>query len=221
MWANEYVLSSAHRHLFVTTLAALGPHPQPSTLHAYCSIERSNLFEQLCALLSKTAFPVSGPVAAVHLQSVDGILAILTALASGCSGVADLGAHMAALAGWLAGWLAVTRPCRQRAHPFAACSGVLLVWLAPWCPLQDFGSHPRSITGSSPACPALPACLPANLLAVADSGSLSQMEDPGEFVDIWSALSTGSHPPLSQVGGRWAARLGVPATAATQSRRWG
>lgn len=61
-------------------------------LNLDCRIERNNLFEQLCGLLSKTAFPVSGPVAAVHLQSVDGILAILTALASNCSGVCDLGA---------------------------------------------------------------------------------------------------------------------------------
>lgn len=56
------------------------------------SIERSNLFEQLCALLSKTAFPVSGPLAAVHLQSLDGILAILAALADGTAGVSDTGA---------------------------------------------------------------------------------------------------------------------------------
>ena len=63
-------------------------HAPPSTR---CRIERNNLFEQLCALLSKTAFPVSGPLAAVHLQSLDGILAILSALAASCSGVSDLG----------------------------------------------------------------------------------------------------------------------------------
>jgi hypothetical protein len=45
-------------------------------------IERDNLFEQICALLSKTAFPVNGPLSAVHLQSLDGILAILSSLAS-------------------------------------------------------------------------------------------------------------------------------------------
>ena len=61
-------------------------------LLAACRIERSNLFEALCGLLSKTAFPVSGSLHAVHLQSLDGILAILTALADGCVGVSDLGA---------------------------------------------------------------------------------------------------------------------------------
>ncbi len=211
------MLSSAHRHLFVATLAALGPHPQPSTLHAYCSIERSNLFEQLCALLSKTAFPVSGPVAAVHLQSVDGIMAILTALAGGCSGVADLGAHMAALAAWLAGRFTPVPPACAFLCCMLWCAACLVgALVSPARLWQPPALHHGILTG-------LPcfACLPANLLAVADSGSLSQMEDPGEFVDIWSALSTGSHPPLSQVGGRWAARLGIPATAVTQSRRWG
>lgn len=106
-------------------------------LNLDCRIERSNLFEQLCALLSKTAFPVSGPVAAVHLQSVDGILAILTALAGGCHGVADL-----------------------------------------------------------------------------DSGSLSPLADPAEFVDIWSALSTGLHPPLSQMLGQPAGGERAPAELA-------
>jgi hypothetical protein len=69
------------------------PHalPVPPSLPNCRSIERSNLFEQLCGLLSKTAFPVSGPLAAVHLQSLDGILAILSALAAPCSGVSDLG----------------------------------------------------------------------------------------------------------------------------------
>ncbi|KAI3425868.1 hypothetical protein D9Q98_007841 [Chlorella vulgaris] len=61
-------------------------------LNLDCRIERSNLFEQLCGLLSKTAFPVSGPLAAVHLQSLDGILAILAALADSCNGVSDLDA---------------------------------------------------------------------------------------------------------------------------------
>ena len=41
---------------------------------------------QICALLSKTAFPVSGPLAAVHLLSLDGILAILSSLAAGATG---------------------------------------------------------------------------------------------------------------------------------------
>lgn len=63
--------------------------PSPS----HYSIERSNLFEQLCGLLSKAAFPTrEGPLSAAHLQSLDGILAILSSLSAGCSGVSDLGA---------------------------------------------------------------------------------------------------------------------------------
>lgn len=62
-------------------------------LPSHCSIERSNLFEQLCGLLSKAAFPTrEGPLSAAHLQSLDGILAILSSLSAGCSGVSDLGA---------------------------------------------------------------------------------------------------------------------------------
>ncbi|KAL4436787.1 hypothetical protein ABPG75_003926 [Micractinium tetrahymenae] len=110
-------------------------------LNLDCRIERSNLFEQLCALLSKTAFPVSGPVAAVHLQSVDGILAILTALAGSCNGVADL-----------------------------------------------------------------------------DPGGLGPLEDPSEFVDIWSALSTGSHPPLGQMLGQPAGAELAPAELARSEK---
>ena len=54
----------------------------PPVPHALRRIERENLFESICALLSKTAFPVSAPLSAVHLQSLDGILAILSALAA-------------------------------------------------------------------------------------------------------------------------------------------
>ena len=50
-------------------------------LNLDCRIERSNLFQQICVLLSKAAFPVSGPVSVVHLLSLEGILAILSSLA--------------------------------------------------------------------------------------------------------------------------------------------
>ncbi|PSC74405.1 ARF guanine-nucleotide exchange factor GNOM isoform B [Micractinium conductrix] len=100
-------------------------------LNLDCRVERCNLFEQLCGLLSKTAFPVNGPVAAVHLQSVDGILAILSTLAATCTGVCD-----------------------------------------------------------------------------PDAASTAALEDPPAFVDIWTALSAGQHPPLEQL-------LGLPDGSAT------
>lgn len=52
-------------------------------LNLDCRIERSNLFEQICTLLSKTAFPVNGPVSTLHVLSLDGIMAILSSLAAG------------------------------------------------------------------------------------------------------------------------------------------
>lgn len=114
------------------------------------SIERSNLFEQLCALLSKTAFPVSGPVAAVHLQSVDGILAILTALAGGCHGVADLGACGAAPAAWTARWRVPPLQAAFKAAWFAGTLHSLRFCTAP--PLASPGPQPPAL-----ACPrALP-----------------------------------------------------------------
>ncbi|KAL0041048.1 hypothetical protein WJX77_003321 [Trebouxia sp. C0004] len=60
-----------------------------------CRIERSNMFEAVCALLSKTAFPVNCPLGAVHLLSMEGLFSILSALAKGCSGVHswDDGSH--------------------------------------------------------------------------------------------------------------------------------
>ncbi|DBA68573.1 TPA: hypothetical protein ACH3X2_013515 [Trebouxia sp. C0005] len=60
-----------------------------------CRIERSNMFESVCALLSKTAFPVNCPLGAVHLLSMEGLFSILSALAKGCSGVHswDDGSH--------------------------------------------------------------------------------------------------------------------------------
>lgn len=58
---------------------------QPGFVHEVyvnldCRIERSNLFEAICTLLSKTAFPVNGSLASVHLLSLEGILSILSSL---------------------------------------------------------------------------------------------------------------------------------------------
>ena len=51
-------------------------------LNLDCRIERSNLFEGVCALLSKTAFPVNSALSAVHLLSLDGVFSILSSLAA-------------------------------------------------------------------------------------------------------------------------------------------
>lgn len=60
---------------------------QPGFVHEVfmnldCRIERSNLFEAICTLLSKAAFPVSSTLGSVHLLSLEGIYSILSALAS-------------------------------------------------------------------------------------------------------------------------------------------
>lgn len=46
-------------------------------------MERSDLFEAICALLSKTAFPVNNPLGPVNLHSFEGLLSILNTLAKG------------------------------------------------------------------------------------------------------------------------------------------
>ena len=60
---------------------------QPGFVHEVfmnldCRIERSNLFETICTLLSKAAFPVGSTLGSVHLLSLEGIHSILAALAS-------------------------------------------------------------------------------------------------------------------------------------------
>ena len=60
---------------------------QPGFVHEVfmnldCRIERSNLFEAICTLLSKAAFPVGSTLGSVHLLSLEGIHSILAALAS-------------------------------------------------------------------------------------------------------------------------------------------
>jgi brefeldin A-resistance guanine nucleotide exchange factor 1 len=49
-----------------------------------CSLEGGNMFEDICALLSKNAFPVNCPLSAVHLLSLEGLLAINRTVAQRC-----------------------------------------------------------------------------------------------------------------------------------------
>eukprot|EP00210_Caulerpa_lentillifera_P007564 g7224.t1 len=55
-------------------------------LNLDCRIERSNLFEDICALLSKTAFPVKSHLISVHMISMEGLLAMLLTLSAECGG---------------------------------------------------------------------------------------------------------------------------------------
>ncbi len=55
-------------------------------LNADCRVERANLFERLCALLSKAAFPVGGPLGPVHTLALDGVVAVLGALDDAAAG---------------------------------------------------------------------------------------------------------------------------------------
>ncbi len=55
-------------------------------VNADCRVERANLFERLCALLSKAAFPVGGPLGPVHTLALDGVVAVLGALDDAAAG---------------------------------------------------------------------------------------------------------------------------------------
>mmetsp|Transcript_17390 Transcript_17390/g.52068 ORF Transcript_17390/g.52068 Transcript_17390/m.52068 type:complete len:1953 (-) Transcript_17390:228-6086(-) len=55
-------------------------------LNLDCRIERGNLFEDMAALLSKTAFPVNTPLGSVHLLSLEGLFSILSSLSDTCKG---------------------------------------------------------------------------------------------------------------------------------------
>jgi len=70
--ALEGILDLCHQARFIRDLYA----------NLDCRIERSNVFEDICALLSKTAFPVNCPLRSVHLISLEGLLAILNTLSS-------------------------------------------------------------------------------------------------------------------------------------------
>lgn len=70
--ALEGILDLCHQARFI----------RDSYANLDCRIERSNVFEDICALLSKTAFPVNCPLRSVHLISLEGLLAVLNTLSS-------------------------------------------------------------------------------------------------------------------------------------------
>ena len=50
-----------------------------------CRIVRSNLFESICATLSKAAWPANRPLASAHVLALDGLMSIMSALSKGYS----------------------------------------------------------------------------------------------------------------------------------------
>nr|GEU78094.1 ARF guanine-nucleotide exchange factor GNOM [Tanacetum cinerariifolium] len=46
-----------------------------------CDITRSNIFEDLASLLSKSAFPVNCPLSAMHILALDGLIAVIQGMA--------------------------------------------------------------------------------------------------------------------------------------------
>ena len=50
-----------------------------------CRTERGNLFEAICAVLSKSSFPVNRPLSNSHMLALDGLFSILGSLRSGCA----------------------------------------------------------------------------------------------------------------------------------------
>lgn len=49
-----------------------------------CRVERANLFEDICALVSRTALPVAkGAISPQHLISLEALLSVLDALGAG------------------------------------------------------------------------------------------------------------------------------------------
>ena len=49
-----------------------------------CSVEAGNLFEEMCSVLSKTAFPVNVPLSRMHMLALDGLIAIVSGMAERC-----------------------------------------------------------------------------------------------------------------------------------------
>lgn len=85
MAEGRSVASSDHQHVALEGVLDFCAQPgfvRDVFFNLDCRIERSNLFEQICTLLSKAAFPVNGPVSSLHVLSLDGIMAILSSLAS-------------------------------------------------------------------------------------------------------------------------------------------
>ncbi|GMH45726.1 hypothetical protein BSKO_13689 [Bryopsis sp. KO-2023] len=77
-----------HQEVALEALLDFCGHPdflRDMYLNLDCRIERTNLFEDICALLSKMAFPVKAPLGAPHMISLEGLLAMLFTLSAGCS----------------------------------------------------------------------------------------------------------------------------------------
>ena len=51
-----------------------------------CALDRLNLFEDVCNLLSKNAFPVNCPLSAVHLLALEGLVTVVHTLAERAGG---------------------------------------------------------------------------------------------------------------------------------------
>lgn len=80
--------SQEHQEVALEALLDFCGHPgflRDMYLNLDCRIERSNLFEDICSLLSKVAFPVKSALGAVHMISLEGLLAMLFTLSAGCS----------------------------------------------------------------------------------------------------------------------------------------
>ena len=79
---GEFV-SYEQQEIALESLVAFSRHPTFMVdLYANldCSIDRANVFEAVCNLLSKNTFPVNSPLASTHLLSLEGLLAIFNNL---------------------------------------------------------------------------------------------------------------------------------------------
>ena len=62
------------------------PNFMPDMFANYdCDLQSANVFEAICTLLSKNAFPVSPPLRSVHLLSLEGLLVVTHSIADRCS----------------------------------------------------------------------------------------------------------------------------------------
>ena len=62
------------------------PHFMPDMYANYdCDLQCANVFEAICTLLSKNAFPVNPPLRSVHLLSLEGLLVVVHGIADRCT----------------------------------------------------------------------------------------------------------------------------------------
>lgn len=76
-------------------------------LNTDCRADRSNVLEEVCAMLSKNSFPVGGPLSQVNVLCADGLIAVLQSLAISCvpfgePGREDEGPRGEAVGTWVA-----------------------------------------------------------------------------------------------------------------------